>query len=143
MNTVSDDERGPPTPLEPRRLTILLAATLLGASGCVSAPPRPMNYETCATSSSCVVHGIATARLAEHAPTAQFDLPDGRCINVSLPPGRLEALRRNGPTEMTVTGAVYREPSAAGEEVVLQIEGRTIGFGLCGAFFVFVPDRQG
>jgi hypothetical protein len=102
-----------------------------------------MNYETCANSRTCVVRGIAAARLAEHASTAQFDLPDGRCINVSLPPAKLERLRRNGPIEMTVTGEVYGDPSAAGEEVVLQIEGRTIGFGLCGDFFVFVPDRNG
>lgn len=74
--------------------------------------------------------------------TAQFDLPDGRCINVSLPPAKLERLRRTGPVEMTVTGEVYWEPSAPGEEFVLQIDGRTIGFGLCGDFFVFVPDRQ-
>lgn len=107
-----------------------------------SVPRGPMSYETCATSSSCVVRGIATARLAERAPMAQFDLPDGRCINVSLPPRRLAMLRRDGPAEMTVTGEVYREPYSPGEETVLQIEGRTIGFGRCGAFFVFVPDRQ-
>ena len=102
----------------------------------------PMTYETCATSRSCVVRRIATARPAEHASTAQFNLPDGPCINVSLPRERLERLRQAGPVEMTVTGEVYRDPSAAGEDVVLEIEGRTIGFGLCGDFFVFVPDSQ-
>jgi hypothetical protein len=120
----------------------LLAVALSSAAGCASLGSRPMNYETCATSRTCVVRGVAAARLAEHASTAQFNLPDGRCINVSLPRERLELLRRNGPIEMTVTGEVYRDPSVAGEDAVLQINGRTIGFGLCGDFFVFVPDRQ-
>jgi hypothetical protein len=109
----------------------------------IRAPARgSMSYETCATSRTCVVHGVAAARLAEHASTAQFNLPDGRCINVSLPRERLEYLRRAGPIEMTVTGEVYRDPSAAGEDTVVQIDGRTVGFGTCGDFFVFVPDRQ-
>ena len=102
-----------------------------------------MTYERCAASRVCVVRGIATARLAEHAPTAQLDLGNGRCINVSLPPERLEELRRRGPTEMTITGAVYWEPSGSGgEESVLEINGRRIGYGLCGRFFVYVRDGQ-
>jgi len=86
-----------------------------------------------------VVRGIATARLGEHAPTVQLDLGNGRCINVSLPPRRWEELRQRGPTEMTVRGTVYREPAGGnGEETVLEINGRRIGYGLCGRFFVFV-----
>ncbi len=122
-------------------VALLIAVPLLSATGCASVPRGPMTYETCATSRTCVVHGVAAARLAEHESTAQFNLPDGRCINVSLPLERFERLRRAGPIEMTVTGEVYRDPSAAGEDTVVQIEGRTVGLGLCGDFFVFVPDR--
>ncbi|HWL95566.1 MAG TPA: hypothetical protein VNT79_18755 [Phycisphaerae bacterium] len=107
------------------------------------AAPRAMTYEGCAASRVCVVHGIATVRLAEHAPTAQLSLGNGRCVNVSLAPQRLEELRRRGPTEMTVTGTVYWEPSTTGgEETVLEINGRRIGYGLCGRFFVYVRDGQ-
>ena len=123
-------------------LTTFLVAAVSTTSGCASIAPRSTNYESCATSTRCVVHGIATVRAAERAQTAQFDLPDGRCIDVSLPPRQLETLRRDGPTEMTVTGEVYRDAATPGDEVVLEIEGRTIGFGRCGDFVVFVPDRQ-
>jgi len=72
---------------------------------------------------------------------ARVELPDGRCISVSLPASRLAMLSRDRPREMTVTGEVYRDPSAdGGDAVLLQIEGRNIGLGLCGDYFVFVPD---
>ena len=119
-------------------MRFLPALLLIPSTGCVTAP-RPVNYETCATSRVCVIRGIATAKMGEHAPTVQLDLEDGRCINASLPQERLEDLRRSGPREMTIVGNVYREPlTEGGEEAVLQINGRTIGFGLCGDFFVFV-----
>jgi len=118
-------------------------SVMLPSWGCLSATPGPMTYEGCAASKVCVVHGIATARLAEHAPTVQLDLPTGRCINVSMPRQRWEALRNRGPTAITVSGTVYREPSADnGGETVLEINGRRIGYGLCGRFFVFVRDQQ-
>lgn len=89
---------------------------------------------------------MATARLGEHAPTVELKLDSDRCVNVSLPRERLELLRRTGPTEMTVRGNVYREPLPAdGEDIFLQVNGRTIGYGLCGDFFVYVRDdsREG
>jgi hypothetical protein len=98
-----------------------------------------MSYEACVASEVCVIRGIATAKIGEHAETVQIDLADGRCINVSLPREKWEQLDRSGPTEMTVVGTVYREPLAEGsEEKVLQINGRTIGYGLCGYFFLYV-----
>lgn len=114
-------------------------ALLIPISACLSASSRGMTYERCAASRVCVVHGIATARLAEHAPTVQLNLADGRCINVSMSRRRWENLRRRGPTEMTITGTVYSEPSVSnGEETVLEINGRRIGYGLCGRFFLLV-----
>lgn len=116
-----------------------LGLSLTVTPGCIRAAQRPMSYETCATSRVCIIRGMATAQIGEHAPTVQLALPEGRCINVSLPRERWEALRRSGPKEMTIVGSVYREPPTEdGEEGVLQINGRTIGFGLCGNFFVFV-----
>jgi len=100
-----------------------------------------MDYESCATSKVCTIRGIATAKIGEHAPTVELAVGDGRCINVSLPRNRWQKLKRSGPREMTITGNVYREPSnAGGEESIIVIDGRKIGFGLCGTFFVFVAD---
>jgi hypothetical protein len=42
---------------------------------------------------------------------------------------------------MSVVGNVYHEPATeGGEETILEVNGRTIGFGLCGRFFLFVSD---
>ena len=98
-----------------------------------------MTYEACGAANQCVIRGLATAQLAEHAETVELRLNDGRCVNVSLPRDRWEALRESGPTEMAIVGQVYREPETnSGEEAILEINGRKIGFGLCGDFFVFV-----
>lgn len=70
----------------------------------------------------------------------ELRLSDGRCISVSLPASKLESLRQSGPEEMTVSGRVYGDPSADREVTSMEIAGREIGLGLCGDFFVFVPD---
>lgn len=71
---------------------------------------------------------------------AEFALPDGRCVAVSLPENEIELLRSSGPRPMTVTGEVYGDPSGVTEVAYMEIEGRRIGLGLCGGFFVFIPD---
>jgi hypothetical protein len=70
----------------------------------------------------------------------QLDLPDGRCISVSLPERALTELRKTGPKATTVSGRVFGDPSVNREITSMEIEGRKIGLGLCGNFFVFVPD---
>jgi len=107
--------------------------------GCANITPAPMTYQDCAASRVCTVRGIATAKFGEHGPTVELDLGHGRCVNVSLPTPRWEALRRAGPTEMTIVGSVHREPPLVnGQDVVLEIDNRRIGYGLCGNFFLFV-----
>ena len=73
---------------------------------------------------------------------AKLELGDGRCVDVSLPSARLEQLKRGGSSQMTVNGYVYGYPSDNGgnDVVAMEIEGRKIGFGQCGGFFLFVED---
>ena len=71
---------------------------------------------------------------------ARVELPDGRCVAVSLPEEQLADLRRSGRRQMTVSGLVYGDPSASSEIASLTVEGRRIGLGLCGNFFVYVRD---
>lgn len=125
---------------------IFLAVALSSASGCVSAGPVPpthvpMTYESCATSRICTVRGTVTAEPAAHAVMGRLQLADGRCVSVSLPREQIVNLRRDGPQVMTVTGRVYGEPPED-QDVILEIQGRNIGLGLCDDFFVFVPDRR-
>ena len=126
------------------RLFLAILASPVLTLGCATTlPKRTMNYDECESSEVCVVRGLATARVGEHAPIVKLDLADGRCINVSLPRQRWDELRQNGPTETTVEGRVYLEPTGPnGEEEIIEINGRRIGYGLCGRFFVYVPDGQ-
>lgn len=70
----------------------------------------------------------------------RLDLPDGRCISLSLPESEIASLRQNGPRLMAVSGRVYGDPSTDQEIGWLEIEGRRVGLGLCGKFFVFIRD---
>jgi hypothetical protein len=119
-------------------LSILTAA--FSVAGCASERRASMTYEECAKARRCTVHGIVTARPAEHAWMGELKLADGRCISVSLPLSKLNSLRQSGPVEMTVSGRVYGDPSADREIASMEIAGRQIGLGLCGNFFVLVPD---
>ncbi|MEP3052470.1 MAG: hypothetical protein ABJP48_06945 [Erythrobacter sp.] len=116
----------------------------LFASGCTTTQPilYPMTFEECAEAKFCTVSGNVTARAAEHAWMGELELPDGRCVSVSLPRAELADLRENGPRRMTVQGQVFGDPSGSIEFVTLEIEGRKIGLGLCGDFFVFVSGRS-
>jgi hypothetical protein len=101
-----------------------------------------MSYEECARARFCTVSGSVTARAADHAWMGQLELPDGRCVSISLPPQVLRKLRENGPRRMTVTGQVFGDPSGNTEIATLEVQRRKIGLGLCGDFFVFVADRD-
>jgi hypothetical protein len=114
-------------------------ATLATAVGCASSPTvAPMSYEECAASRHCTVSGTVSAQPAEHAWMGRLELPEGRCVSLSLPESEIAALQRDGPRIMTVSGRVYGDPSTDQEVAWLEIEGRRVGLGLCGNFFVFV-----
>ena len=124
-----------------RKLIVLRIVLLPIASlvvGCAT-DRGSMTYELCATSQRCVVSGLVTATPAEHAWMGRLVLPDGRCVAISLPETDIASLRQQGPQLMTVSGRVYGDPSAETEVAYLEIEGRRVGLGLCGNFFVFVP----
>ena len=114
-------------------------ATLATVVGCAGSPSvAAMSYEECAASRHCTVSGAVSAQPAEYAWMGRLELPDGRCVSVSLPASEIDTLQRDGPRHMTVSGRVYGDPSMDQEVAWLEIEGRRIGLGLCGSFFVFV-----
>lgn len=127
-----------------RMIRFALPALALGVAvaGCAAAPVKSMTYDECARATRCTLHGTVTARPAEHGWIGSLALADGRCVSISLPDTEMEALRQTGPSEMTVSGRVYGDPSTDREVASMEIDGRNIGLGLCGNFFVFVPDRQ-
>lgn len=117
--------------------SICLATLAFSATGCASLEPTSMTYESCAAARFCTIRGTVTAEPAAHAVMGRLDLGDGTCVSVSLPRAQIADLRRTGPRIMTVRGRVYGEPPAD-RVVIMEIQGRKIGLGLCGDFFVFV-----
>ena len=117
--------------------TAALAMLIAGLPACETTPPASMSYEACAAARMCNIHGVISARPSGQALMGQLDLPDGRCIAVSLPGDMLAGLEQNGPAEVTLRGRVYDVPA---DVESMTVEGRTIGLGLCGRFFLFVYD---
>jgi hypothetical protein len=110
------------------------------ASACATTSGGTTSYAECAAARACTVRGTMSARLAEGAWMGQLDLGSGTCVSVALPSRIIAELRRDGPRTMTVTGEVYGDPFESDSEIRLEIQGRKIGLGLCGDFFLFVPD---
>ncbi len=72
-----------------------------------------------------------------HGFIGRLTLDEGGCVNVSLPVQASRALLNHAPTTMTVRGKVF--PYVHDDNLLeLQINGRSVGYGLCGDFFVFV-----
>ena len=117
--------------------TTLAVLALAALPGCETVPHDPMSYETCATARNCTIRGRMSAQSVGQALMGKLDLPDGRCVSVSLPGDFLARLEASGPVEVTVRGRVYEKPA---DVQSMTVEGRTIGLGLCGDFFLFVYD---
>ena len=119
----------------------LILALALGAPPLLPACEtvhEPMTYERCRTADLCTMRGRMSPVQTSQAWMGQLDLPDGRCVAVSLPAQMLLELQRSGPTEVTVRGRVFE---VADNSQAMTVEGRSIGLGLCGGdFILFVYD---
>jgi hypothetical protein len=122
------------------RTKLLLAATLPltipPLTGCETVH-EPMTYERCSTADLCTLRGRLSPVQAGQAWMGRVDLPDGRCVSVSLPAQMMHELQQSGPVEATVRGRRHRIPA---NTQVMTVEGRTIGLGECGDFILFVYD---
>jgi hypothetical protein len=98
---------------------------------------EPMTYERCSTADLCTLRGRMTPVQVGQAWMGRVDLPDGRCVSVSLPAQMLSELQQSGQVEVTVRGRRHRIPA---NTQVMTVEGRTIGLGECGDFVLFVYD---
>ena len=120
-------------PLWPIALVLVCPAL----PGCETTPDPPMSWETCRSARLCTIRGTLSQQPAGQALMGRLDLPDGRCVAVSLPGEMLARLEVAGPTEVTIRGRVHE---VAPDTATMTVEGRTIGVGLCGDFVLFVYD---
>jgi hypothetical protein len=96
-----------------------------------------MTAEQCMRAEICKVHGLLEIANDGHAYIDKLRLEDGSCVDVSLP--ERESRRLSGkPAQMrTITGIVL---PYVWENTLIEhrVNGRKIGYGLCGNRFVFV-----
>ena len=97
-----------------------------------------MRYEECSSSAFCTVSGLVTATSSHGTWMGVMAFPADRCVSISLPDDVIQDLKTGGPRQMTVTGAVFGDPSFHHDVVRMAVEGREISLGFCADWFVFV-----
>lgn len=97
-----------------------------------------MTFDECSVAEDvCVIAGLLSMSSDGHGFIGELRFPDGRCVNVSLPISQSRKLMGQVPVAMSVRGVVLGFPF--GENLShFEVNGRRVGFGTCGNFFVFV-----
>jgi hypothetical protein len=62
---------------------------------------------------------------------------DHECVSVSLPSKMIESAEKQGRHQATVQGTMFPVPTDI-EVATISVNGRTIGLGQCGNFYLFV-----
>lgn len=74
-----------------------------------------------------------------HGFIGVLHLSDGKCVNVSMPLGESKALLGKPMSVRTVSGAYL--PFVYDSESVILVDGRRIGLGVCGSYYIYVKGR--
>jgi len=94
----------------------------------------------CATASVCRISGLLEMGSDGHGFLGNMLLPDGMCINVSLPDEQSKRLLGKPPVRMEIQGPVLPFPYDE-DAISFKVNGRKVGFGNCGDFYIFVKER--
>jgi hypothetical protein len=110
----------------------------LSLVSCASAPKlEVMTAEQCARAEICKVRGSLEMSNDGHAYIGKLHLEDGSCVNVSLSEGQARRLSGQPAQMRTIIGKVF--PYIQEDTLIeYRVNGRQIGYGLCGSYFVFV-----
>ena len=71
-----------------------------------------------------------------YAYIGKLTLPDGKCMNVSMPDDQSKDLLEKGPRPATFRGKVLKYVNEY--NLILLINGRRVGLGRCGDYYLFV-----
>lgn len=116
-----------------------IAATAIALVSCKTTPQQPpMTAAECQAASRCVAEGMLEMSTDGHAYIGILRMADGACINVSLPERESEKLFGKKPVQRMVAGGVFPFPFSDEEMFSWKVNGRKIGFGTCGAHYIFV-----
>lgn len=121
----------------PRCVTI---GSILGLSlvSCATVPELElMTAEQCARAEICGVRGLLEMSSDGHAYIGRLQLDDGSCVNVSFAERQSRRLSEQPAQVRTITGKVF--PYVYENTFIeYRVNGRLIGYGQCGRYFVFV-----
>ena len=97
-----------------------------------------MTYDQCKEAQICTVSGQLRVVESDGVAMGELALSGGKCVTLSLSQNDMRYVRQIGSATATVSGRVYRghhDPNY----ILLEIEGRKVGYPRCGDFYVFVP----
>lgn len=117
---------------------LMTLALLVAPTACVLTPSLgPMTLAQCSEARTCRIEGVLRLLEVDHVMMGRLELPEGGCVNVSLPPREVSRIRAEGAQHYVAEGRVFPAPSDP-NIVNLEIEGRRVGWHQCGDFYVFV-----
>jgi hypothetical protein len=114
-------------------LSGLLMITCNEGSGVSS---RILKENSCTPGNDCTVSGIVTMSTDGHGYIGRLVLQDGTCLNVSLPDDESKNMIYRTPRHMKITGRML--PYVKENNVVIRVNDRLVGEGLCGNYYLFV-----
>lgn len=124
--------------MKPQVLIASLAATLSLLVSCTStAIPLATSAEERGRATRCKIEGTMNITNDGHAYIGQLVLSGGKCVDVSLPQSQVRKLLGQPPRKQTVNGRVLPYVYH-GDLDEIRVNGRLIGYGSCGDFYVFV-----
>ena len=119
--------------------TLLVFATPLLIASCNTPKPAPAHRSSegdCAVGEDCTVTGSLVMSSDGHGYIGRLTLPDGKCVNISLPDEESKRIMGAPPANASFTGRAL--PYVRDSSLVPLINGRRVGMGLCGDFYIFV-----
>ena len=123
--------------------TMFLLGTLVACSNLNSDDKAlAMSKDECRSASYCTLIGTLTRSSDGHAWIGRLTLDSGECVNVSIPDAEMIELGESGVSDAMVAGAVVFYPTSNTDDLVTSFtaNGRKVGVGNCGDFFIFVES---
>lgn len=96
-----------------------------------------MSVDACKKAKHCVLQGMLSVVEIGDIKMGKLELDHGECVSVSLPSKMIELAAKQGRHKATVEGTIFPVPTDV-EVATISVNGRTIGLGQCGNFYLFI-----
>lgn len=123
---------------------IIIALASISSLGCktIAADEVVNEISECQHRDRCVVSGLMSIEEINHVHMGELVTGKGECINISLPKVAVKKYSKRDKSNVMVAGVLYRTPVMQEDGITLQykINGRRVGWGQCGDYYLFVDD---